>query len=281
MKVSLYSITKVDHMNRSFHTLLNNGVRVLKEDSLTGLIALYKPPLIKSHPNTNISDTKSLLTCIYDHNNECYIDNNNKVWLLNRLDSITSGIILVSTNERTALSVKKEFANRKVIKHYKALVFGSNKALIINKKIKWTNNITIDHHHHHSNSNSKGKLRALSSTSNNKDNLIAISYASIDKCIDNNPSMLLIDLQLITGYTHQLRLQSSQNGLPIVGDKVYGNFNLNKLFNEKYTSLNKRLYLHSYSIHLKYEFNNKQYEFQCVSSIQDEPGFSTLINESS
>ena len=262
-------------MNRSFHTLLNNGVRVLKEDSLTGLIALYKPSLIKSHPNTSIADTKSLLTCIYDHNNECYIDSNNnnkKLWLLNRLDSITSGIILVSTNERTALSVKKEFANRNVIKHYKALVFGSNKALTINKKIKWTNNITIDHHHHHSNSNSKGKLRALSSTSNNKDNLIAVSYASIDKCIDNNPSMLLIDLQPITGYTHQLRLQSSQNGLPIVGDKVYGNFNLNKLFNEKYTSINKRLYLHSHSIHLKYEFNNKQYEFQCVSSIQDEPG---------
>ena len=267
-------------MKRSFHTLLNDGVRVLKEDSLTGLIALYKPSLIKSHPNTNLSETKSLLTCIYDHNNECYIDNsnNNKVWLLNRLDSITSGIILVSTNEKTALSVKKEFANRKVIKHYKALVFGSNKALTINKKIKWTNNITIDHHHNSSSSNSKGKLRALSSTSNNTDNLIAISYASLDKCIDDNPSMLLIDLQPMTGYTHQLRLQSSQHGLPIVGDKIYGNFNLNKLFNEKYTSLNKRLYLHSYSIHLKYEFNNKQYEFQCVSSIQNEPGFSTLIN---
>ena len=108
MKIPLNSITKLD-MNkslRSFHTLFNDGVRILKQDTLTGLIALYKPSLIKSHPNTNTPDTKSLLTCIYDHNNECYIDkdnNNKKLWLLNSLDSITSGIILVSSNEITAL----------------------------------------------------------------------------------------------------------------------------------------------------------------------------------
>lgn len=279
MKIYCYRSSNYNNNSRHyrlFHTLLNDGVKVLKEDINTGLIALYKPSGLKSHPNKSSSDTTSLLksSCLYDYNNEYYTNNtiDKKIYLLNRLDSMTSGIILVSTNKDTAKSIKKEFAKRTITKNYKALVFGSEKVFNSNKKIKWTNNITIEHH--------KDKVRALSSSMNNKDNLVAISYANLDKVINNNPSILLINLQPMTGHTHQLRIQCSQNGLPIIGDKIYGNFNLNKIFNEKNTILPKRsrLFLHSYSIHLHYTLDNKQYEFQCESLLQNEPGFSSLLS---
>lgn len=248
-------------------TLFNKGVRILKEDKVTGLIALYKPVGLKSHPNTS-SDNQSLLTsCIYDHKLECYVDNNNKkIFLINRLDSVTSGIILISDKEATAISVRKEFSKRTVQKKYKALVFGSENSFT-SKRIKWSDNISIDH--------SGNKLRALSSTSNNSH--LAISYVNLEKKVADAPSILLINLVPLTGFTHQLRVQCAQHGLPIVCDKIYGNFILNKLF-DKNASLNRRMYLHSYSIQVNYEIDSKLYQFFCESPLKDEPGFNKIIN---
>ena len=249
--------------------LFNKNVRILKEDSVTGLIALYKPAGLKSHPNSSICDKQSLLTsCIYDHKAECYINNSNrKLFLLNRLDSVTSGIILITEKEDTALSIKKEFLKRRVTKQYKALVFGSEKSFTNNKRTKWSDNISIDH--------SGNKLRALSSTNNDSSHL-AISFVNLEKKINDNPSILLINLEPLTGFTHQLRAQCAQHGLPIVGDKVYGNFSLNKLFNDK-NCLNRRIYLHSFSIQVNYELHKQSYQFSCESTLKDEPGFNNLI----
>ena len=233
--------------------LFNKGVKILKEDTATGLIAVYKPYLLKSHPNKKI-DNESLLLCEYDHNHECYIDNENKskIWLLNRLDSTTTGIILLSTNPVTSKAVKKEFTNRTVIKNYHALVFGSDLAFKNDKTLKWCNNITI-------NKNDTDKIRVSSSSTSN---LEAITYVNMIRKIDDDPSVLLINLQPKTGFTHQIRIQCEINGLPIVGDKTYGNFTLNKIFNRKRIDYKKRLYLHSFSIQLTYIIDNKQYEFK-------------------
>jgi 23S rRNA-/tRNA-specific pseudouridylate synthase len=235
--------------------LLNKGVKVLKEDPLTGLIAVYKPYLLKSHPNKSI-DNESLLICEYDHNNECYIDNENntKIFLLNRLDSTTSGVILLSTNSITSKVIKKEFSKRTVIKNYHALVFGTEDVFKNNKTLKWCNNIII-------NKNNNDKLRASASILNN--NIEAISYVNLIKKIDDDPNVLLINLRPTTGFTHQLRIQCGLNGLPIVNDKIYGNFNLNKIFNQKKNmNYKKRLYLFSKSIELNYIIDNEQYEFK-------------------
>lgn len=240
-------------MNKLLNNLLNKGVKVLKVDEVTGLIAVYKPYLIKSHPNTSI-DKESLLTCEYDHNNQCYNDKENKfkIWLLNRLDSTTTGIILLSTNLMTSKAVKKEFSNRTVIKNYHALVFGSEAVFKNIKTLKWCNNLVV-------NKNNIDKLRTSSSSNNN---IEAISYVNLIKKIHDDPSVLLINLRPKTGFTHQLRIQCGLNGLPIVGDKIYGNFTLNKLINHKRTNHKKRLYLHSFSIQLTYFIDDKQHEFK-------------------
>ena len=89
---------------------LGRGVRVLKSDA-NGLFALYKPADVMSHPNDEKASKQSLINAPYDYEKEIFLvappkeSTGNKptpIWLIHRLDSATSGIILVSTNAAVA-----------------------------------------------------------------------------------------------------------------------------------------------------------------------------------
>ncbi len=54
-----------------------------------------------------------------------------------------------------------------------------------------------------------------------------------------NETMSLIELQPLTGRTHQLRVQCAARGFPILGDRTYGDFAWNKRLKAE------RLYLHA------------------------------------
>ena len=93
-----------------------------------GLYALAKPEGIRSQPKEGSRDAKALLTCSYSLKDEAYHlppdKGGGKVWLLHRLDSGTSGVILVADQEATAAEVKYAFAKHLVKKMYVAMVFG-------------------------------------------------------------------------------------------------------------------------------------------------------------
>ena len=114
--------TPIDQLplNRAVHLLSHN------ED---GLVALEKPAGALSHPNAKGESRRSLLTADYDLKEECYqwIDGDGKTrraWLINRLDSPTSGVILLGLNQEISQTIKKEFATHRVTKIYYALVRG-------------------------------------------------------------------------------------------------------------------------------------------------------------
>ncbi|MDO5707487.1 MAG: RluA family pseudouridine synthase, partial [Andreesenia angusta] len=56
----------------------------------------------------------------------------------------------------------------------------------------------------------------------------------------------LVSLKLETGRTHQIRAQLSHKRYPILGDRKYGNREINKLMNKKYGLKNQLL--HAYKI---------------------------------
>ena len=101
---------------------LGREVRLIARDE-NGVAAFAKPAGVLSHPNGPRDQLRSLLTCAYDPAQECFVwrgpaGGENRLWLLNRLDSATSGVILAASREAVALTVKAQFARRQVHKVY-------------------------------------------------------------------------------------------------------------------------------------------------------------------
>ena len=96
-----------------------------------GLIAVEKPDGILSHPNPGEVAEKGtiLITGNYSLDEEAFHVRDGKggirrVYLLNRLDSPTSGTLLLSLDEGVADLVRKMFARSQVWKRYVALIRG-------------------------------------------------------------------------------------------------------------------------------------------------------------
>lgn len=218
---------------------LHRGVKVIKSIESIGLLAISKPSNTLCHPN-NLPQPKvkykSIVDCPYDHEKECYFDSNqsqeSRLYLLHRLDLGTSGVLLMSTSEKTALKVKKLFRMRQVSKQYRALVFCAPNATLPSAGEIWKDDL-----------NQRGKqviAKTLLSS--------IIRHATI-------ANTALLTLEPATGFTHQLRVQCANRQLPIVGDDIYGNFPLNKKL-----LLNKtKLLLHAESVTLRVD--NAVYTF--------------------
>ena len=88
----------------------------------SGLIALEKPEGILSHPNGKGIHKDALFPFPYDAKTESYTTPEGSIYLLHRLDSATSGVILVSKNKALADFIKAQFKEDKIQKIYYALV---------------------------------------------------------------------------------------------------------------------------------------------------------------
>ena len=103
---------------------LGREVGVLIRDA-NGLAGFSKPAGLLSLPNTPAEQGRSLLNAHYRADEECYEWAGGKLWLLNRLDSATSGVILVADNAALAAVIRDHFKRKQVHKLYQALVFGA------------------------------------------------------------------------------------------------------------------------------------------------------------
>lgn len=209
---------------------LGPGVGIIKHHP-SGLIALDKPPGILSHPNGPEDLTRSLLNTPYDDARECYtLPDGQDIHLIHRLDSPTSGVILLSTDAALAVDLRRSFLTRDVKKTYLALVFGVPRR----RQELWEDHLQIKR--------DGSQLRTQASSKGEP--------ASCDmrqlQIITGVPVLTLLELTPHTGRTHQLRVQCQKRRLPIVGDTTYGDFAKNRTFAQK--SSQPRLFLHASSI---------------------------------
>ena len=264
---------------------MGKGVRLLKMDG-NGVVAFQKPIGVLSHPNKydNGCSRLTLLAGVYNHSLEAYDLQNSeehgkisRIWLLNRIDFQTSGIVLGSTNQIVTKEIKSLFKSRKVSKTYFAVVNGSLQVLN-NKKlqqsiknglfVEWVDQMQTGRHQGLGEGIARTKVRVI--TENLRENV------------------LLLELHPSTGFKHQLRYQCAIRGIPIVGDRLYGDFHLNKILrkispvddaksvdNSSYgfsseddannTNNSNRLYLHSSSLDFKYKYQHAWWHFSVES----------------
>jgi tRNA pseudouridine65 synthase len=234
---------------------LGDGVGLLTRDA-NGLAAFDKPFGVLSHPNASQDEARSLLTCRYDKEVQCFSwkaadGSDRRLWLLNRLDSATSGVILTAASEKLAQTIREHYVKKQVRKVYQALVFGHP----YKKQEFWQDLLAVK--------KARGQIRASIIG-----NVPAETQFQLIKHTQKAFSTSLIQLEPRTGRSHQLRVQCAKRQLPIVGDQTYGDFTLNRSFARITGS--KRLFLHSLETSFTYEFAGRAFAFKASAPLPRE-----------
>ncbi len=215
------------------HLPLNRGVRVLGV-SAAGLVALEKPCEVKTHPNSSAADKTALLNAHYDLKQERYHWKNpptapedapSALWILNRLDSPTSGVVMAALNASAAQAGRACFEKATAEKIYYALVRGAPRP----PKGLWKDRLNRE--------KKEGTVRVTQGGI-----MEALCEYVVKEVSKKFPGLCLLRLKPLTGRTHQLRVQCAAHGHPILGDRSYGDFSWNKQLAK--TSAQRRLFLH-------------------------------------
>lgn len=189
------------------------------------ILVVEKKANMLVHPDEGKGDTLTdqVLSFLYDKG--LYNPSEEKTFSpspCNRLDRNTEGLVIFAKNYDALKAVNEAIRDGGIEKHYTTMVSGriadnTYRAYIL-KDIK-TNRVSI-----HENS-AKGAKEIVTKVSN----------------IDSIGQFSVIDIDLITGRSHQIRAHLSWLGNPVVGDPKYGDKKTNAFFKERYNLENQFL----------------------------------------
>ena len=181
-------------------------------------------------------DQPSLVTVAKDYLKMKYNKPGNVyLGVVSRLDSFVSGIIVLARTSKAAARLNKQFANKQPKKKYWAIV-PSNQCADSKTLEHW---VAKDEPNH--------RMMTVSEDSNHNPKKAILKYTSIGE-FENQK---LLEVKLLTGRKHQIRLQLSASGMPIVGDRKYGSP----------ISFSKGIALHSQSLTIEHPTQNRQMTF--------------------
>ncbi|MDR0444908.1 MAG: RNA pseudouridine synthase [Puniceicoccales bacterium] len=200
-----------------------------------------------AHPNAlNTSSPKAIVPQVYDFERECYrLPNGRSLFVLNRLDAPTSGVMLMTMDEAVAKAVKSAFRERRCHKLYQAWV---KRGAAIPTSGIWQDALRETQR-------SQG-LRVQRSP---KGQFAETRYEIVEAVRIGAYVLWRLFLSPHTGRTHQLRVQCALRKCPILGDKTYGDFRWNRSL-AKLTG-RENLFLHSKRMELSYQLNGKIFHF--------------------
>lgn len=244
------------------------GVRVLAQHP-AGLLAVEKPAGVMAHPNPGekTEPGSTLIQGNYSLEEEAFhvrdgVGGIRRVYLLNRLDSPTSGVLLLSLDEALAEKVKKLFAQHQVTKRYLAVVRGRG---LRSPRGTWQDVLA----------KSKGAEAGVRSSVKSSGSAPAITLYQWGRAGAEGLPLSLLHLEPRTGRTHQLRVQTAQHGHPILGDRTYGDFEFNKA--QGTARGFKRLFLHAAETELSFDWAGEKIHFKAISPMPDE--FTQVLGE--
>ncbi len=170
----------------------NLDIKILKGNEY--ILGVYKPPNIHSSMGISFPNMEAFLKRYY----------NKPIFLLNRLDFLTSGILLFSFSEQGKNRYKYMQDMGLVEKRYLALVRGEVKdQLYIKNKI---------------NDNKRSKVQVLDIEDQDK---LRHTRVILREFLPEK-DISLVEARIFKGKRHQIRAHLSYMGHPILGDPLYG-----------------------------------------------------------
>jgi 23S rRNA pseudouridine955/2504/2580 synthase len=228
------------------------SIKIVYEDE--NIILIDKPAGILSHPDEgNYTDTAITRVKRYLYEKGEYDPENEMSFapaLVNRIDRNTCGIIIGAKNAESLRILNEKLKNRELHKYYLCVAIGKlkNREGIIKGYLE---------------KNEKQNRVYISEKSNDKTKAIATKY----NVLDYKGGLSLVEVELLTGRTHQIRASFSHIGNPLLGDGKYGTNAQNKQFGGY-----KKQFLYSYRLAFDFQsdagilnyLNNKSFEVEDV-----------------
>ena len=223
-------------------------INVVYEDN--DIVVVNKKAGMVTHPAPG-NQNGTLVQALLNHTNKNLSKVNiNRPGIVHRLDKDTSGLIVVAKNDLAHHNLAEQFKIHSISRKYKAIVWGTPKNQIVSGYI--TRN---------------KKNRKKMALNQNKIGKFSETSISLEK---NFGICSVVECELKTGRTHQVRLHLTSINSPIVGDKLYGKSKINHFSKNKET-FNKflilknfqRQALHAYYLGFIHPINKKYLKFQC------------------
>ncbi|MFN3716529.1 MAG: RluA family pseudouridine synthase [Thiobacillus sp.] len=189
--------------------------RILYRDE--ALIALNKPAGMAVHGGSGVS--RGVIEQMRLELPQCrYME------LVHRLDRETSGVLLIALKRRALVNLHEAMREGKIRKRYLTLVAGC-----------WPNPLQHVKLPLHKRLDDNGEKRVTVRDDGQ-------TAHTIFRRLESYAGFTLLEAELKTGRTHQIRVHTSHLGFPIAGDDKYGDFELNKQLAKQGL---KRMFLHA------------------------------------
>ena len=219
-------------------------LRVLYQDA--HLAVVVKPCGMVVHPAAGNPDGTLVNALLFHLDSLSGIGGEMRPGIVHRLDKDTSGLLLVAKDDATHAALSRDLSERKMEKHYYAVVAGTMKE-------------------------SEGVIDApigRSRTDRKKMAVVPDGRPSRTewRLVRQETDRALLDVHLITGRTHQIRVHMSSIHHPVLGDPIYGHKSMPKA---------PRLMLHAYSLSFTHPATGERMTFtappEACFGIQENP----------
>jgi len=151
----------------------------------------------------------------------------NSIWILHRLDRPVGGLMVFALNEKVAADISKQINNSIFKKYYYAVCCG-----VPNNETGELRDYIVK--------NQRLNISVVTNKGNKNAKQAVLEYRVI-KTVENDKygKLSLVEINLLTGRHHQIRVQMSNAGTPLWGDVKYNN-----LFKRGFYNVSPALYSH-------------------------------------
>lgn len=166
--------------------------------------------------------------------------------LVHRLDRETSGVLLLAKKRSALVEAHRQIREGIVQKRYSVVVRGNWRNAQQNVRLSLSKYVTAE---------GERRVAVVAEKSNERK---VLSAHTLFILIKNWKNFSLLEAELKTGRTHQIRVHLAHLGYPIAGDDKYGDFELNKRLLKGGLGLNlKRMFLHASKLEMAHPATGK------------------------
>ena len=202
------------------------GLDIIHEDK--DILVINKPKGMVVHPGANNYENTLVNALLYKYKkNLSNLNGTLRPGIVHRIDKETSGLLVVAKNNLAHANLGDQFSKHTIKRKYLCLSWGVIRPL-------------------------SGKVSTLITRDRKNRQLMTVSDINGKKAITNYktlkvfnikdiPKISLLECELETGRTHQIRVHLKYKGTSLLGDKQYGkkNIKFKKINNDFFIKLNK------------------------------------------